>query len=329
MEIFLTFLIITYQRPAKVVRLLELFLDDRWSQLKHLQFEIVIADDHGEDATWETIEPVVNLLHDQGWQVRYVYREDNLRGDRNLYYGYTRDSAGKFVWFLCDDDLLNIAEAIQFIQTVHDTNPLIGICGFRQGLKGEYGNRLGSEVKLVKSFPEAVDYLIQFPKTTAYLLRRFTNTNLDDAFERWDRTLFSWIGISIYLLAINKENGVLIYPGIVAYADEDFGVLRYSYRVFGKLPQVTQDSIELAGVSFDQVRPKLINLATYDEVNQCVTGLYAHYSWRSHIKYTNDVLMEETRFLRKNWISIFKSRQRTLSFIKLALYFLGSHAISR
>lgn len=325
MEIFLTFLIITYRRPRKVARLLRLFLDESWQRLAHLKFEIVVADDHGDDKTYEIIAPIIRQLEDKGWRVKYVYRETNLRGDRNLYYGFTRDSSGQFVWFLCDDDLIDVERAIPYIETVRQINPLISVCGFVQGSADQYGNFLGGETRLVRHLPEAVNFLIKFPKTTAYLMRRCPELDLDQIFERWDHTLFSWIGVPIYLLAQREHEGVLIYPTVVARADDDFGLLRYSYRIFGRLAFVVEDSLKLSGMSFHEIRPSLVNLAEYDEIKLCIDGLYAHYSWRSDVGYTEAVLNQELVFMRKNWLAIFGSRKRIVSFGKFAAYFLGSY----
>jgi len=325
MEIFLTFLIITYRRPEKVARLLRLFLDDRWQHLNHLKFEIVIADDHGEDGTYEIISPIINQLEENGWRVKYIYRETNLRGDRNLYYGYTRDSSGKFVWFLCDDDVIDVGLAIPYIEMVRQVNPLVSICGFVQGSDNHSGNFFGGDARLVQDFPEAVNYLIKFPKTTAYLMRRCPGINLDHVFERWDHTLFSWIGIPICLLAQTKNEGVLIYPAVVACADDDYGLLQYSYRIFGKLAFVIEDSIKLSGKSFQKIRPSLVNLTDNDEIKLCLNGLQAHYSWRCPIGYTTDVLNQELIFIQKNWLAIFRSQLRMVSFMKFIIYFLGSY----
>jgi glycosyltransferase involved in cell wall biosynthesis len=325
METFLTFLILTYRRPEKAARLLRQFLDDRWLQLGLLDLEIVIADDHGEDETNEIITPVIRQLDKKGWRVRYVYRQSNMRGDRNLYYGYTRDSLGKFVWFLCDDDLIDVGEAIPYIKTVRQVNPLISMCGFVQGHGNQHGNFFGGEIRLIQDFSESVNYLIKFPKTTAYLMRRCPELNLDQIFERWDHTLFSWIGITIFLLAKKKHESVLIYPAVVARADNDYGLLRYSYRIFGKLNFVTQDSIEVAGKSFKKIKPSLVNLPDCDEMKLCLDGLHAHYSWRCDIEYTEDVLARELTFLRKNWLDIFRSKKCVVSFIKFILFFAGSY----
>jgi glycosyltransferase involved in cell wall biosynthesis len=316
MEIFLTFLIITYRRPEKVARLLNSFLDDRWQQVVDLKFEIVIADDHSEDKTGSLIQPIIQALQSKGWSVRYVYRNTNLRGDRNLYYGYTRDSKGKFVWFLCDDDVINIEEAISYLKVVYQTNPLISICGFTQGANNEISNDFGGEARLITDFTEAVDCLIKFPKTTAYLMRRTHGIDLDLIFPRWDNTLASWIGYSIYILCNKKEGSLLIYPSIVATADDDYSHLNYSFRVFRNFYIVTKDSIELSGKHFEEIRPNLKYLKGEDEIILNLTGLLAHYSRNNPIRYTRDVYKKELKFIKKNWYLIFFSKYRIVKILK-------------
>jgi glycosyltransferase involved in cell wall biosynthesis len=328
-NMFLTFLIITYRRPEKVKRLLNLFLDSQWDQVNRQDFEIVIADDHGEDNTHEVIKPILQKLENKGWRVKYIYRDANLRGDRNLYYGFTRDSSGEYVWFLCDDDLIDVQLAINYIETVQQLKPFVSMCGFTQGADDQLSNSFGDATRIISDFPEAVNYLIKFPKTTAYMMRRFPDINLDEIFERWDNTLFSWIGIPVYLLAQKKHNGVLVYPTVVAKADDDFGKLRYSYRTFAKLLPVVKDSIELANISFEDIAPKLTNLGKATEFDQCVYGLIAHYSWRSYITYTPEILKKELEFFREHWTSSFNSSLRIVYFIKLAIYVICSYIFKK
>jgi glycosyltransferase involved in cell wall biosynthesis len=321
---FLTFLIVTYRRPEKVSRLLNLFLDKQWGESGHHDFEIVIADDHGEDNTLDVIAPIIQKLKEQNWQIRYVYRDANLRGDRNLYYGYTRDAIGEYVWFLCDDDLIDVKMAITYLEAVRKYRPFVSICGFTQGPQNEIGNFFGDPIRVVDDYPEAINYLVKFPKTTAYLMRRMPAVNLDEIFERWDHTLFSWIGIPIYLLKENIHDGVLLYPPVVAYADEDFGRLRYSFRIFSKLFSVVKDSVELAGISFSDIAPQLINLNETNEFDRCVQGLLSHYSRRSYIEYSPEVLQAELAFYKKNFLTSLTSFNRCINFTRLIVYFISN-----
>lgn len=152
--------------------------------------------------------------------------------------------------------------------------------------------------------------------STVYLLRRCPEVNLDPIFQRWDNTLYSWIGISIYLLAIKKNEGVLIYPQIVATADDGYSLLPYSLRVFGNLYIVTKDSIELSGKCFEEISPGLKNLKCEDEIILNLTGLLSHFSRKTSLRYTPDVYKKELAFFKKNWPLVFYSRRRLIRILK-------------
>lgn len=323
--LFLTFLIVTYRRPAKLCRLLNQFLDDRWTEVMHLGLEIVVADDHSEDTSREESRMVIDALRAKGWTVSYRYRERNLRGDRNLYYGYSRDSQGAFVWFLCDDDQLVVNEAVRLVAELCERQPLMCICGFAQGDLTVAANRLGNEVRVVHDFPEAVSYLGQYPKTSAYILRRLPTKDLDRLFDDWDGSLYSWIGISIYLFGKNSEGGLMLYPAITATADEEYGALRYSYRVFGRLYQVVKEGVEATGARYDDVaraiveQPHFMDKNYQDEVLMCILGLRAHYNWRSAVTYCESTRREEIRFLRGNLVRACLVPGKLYALVKLVL----------
>lgn len=328
-EVFITFLILTYRRPQKLARLLEIFVDERWHSIRNLNCEIVIVDDHGEDYSREYTAPIVENLASLGWDIRYIYRSNNVRGDRNLYYGYTQDAKGEYAWFLCDDDLLDVQLAIDYINTVYATKPLASICGFTQGHNGQYGNRLGIESKLICDFAEAIDYLIKFPKTTAYLLKRSSEDNMDMLIDRWDNTMYSWIGITIFLLAKSQNQSLLIYPYPVARADDDYGVLRYSFRTFGNLYFVVRDSVELSGRNFGGLKTQLKNLVEQDQICLCINGLAAHYNHKNEVKYIDNVVIAEQSYLKANWANIVRKPIRVYYLLKLIVHYIKSYALNR
>ena len=317
---FLSFLILTYRRPTKLRRLLEVFLNEEFSNSKKAEMEIIIVDDHGEDDTHDIISPVMGLLSDSGWSVKYIYRSQNLRGDRNLYEGYTKDCKGDYVWFLCDDDLIKPEIAIEFIAEIKSKQPVLALCGFQQGLDNQIKNNLGENIRCISNFNEVVYWMTKFPKTSAYVYRT-CNLNLNPLIERWDRTLHSWVGIGIYIQ--QKIGGqLLLYPEITAEADSEYLNLQYSYRIFGKLAGVVQDCCRLLGLSFDEVQKNNSALSDCDELTLCLQGLSAHYSYRSLARYNGNVLAEEKIYLRKNIKFLLRTRQRSVATAKLVIFYL-------
>lgn len=321
-DIFLTFLIITYKRPNKVYRLLEQFLDEEWLAIFDLKLEIVIADDHSNDHTASILEPIITKLRNFGWTVHYIYRESNLKGDLNLYTGLVYDSKGEYSWLLCDDDSLIVPEAIKFVKTIIDYKPLVAICGFRQGNSIKYTNNLGDIIKVSESFKDSVEMISHFPKTSTYVYKRELEYLKFEHFDRWNGTLLAWIGLGIYMVGKNNGIGVLLYPNITAYADDDYGLLRYGYRVFRNVGIVVRDSINLAGYNLNILSENSSFLKDDDELALNILGLQAHYSLKSDIKYIDKILKEEIRFLMKNFIKIFLKRKRIILGLKLCFVLL-------
>ena len=322
--IFLTFLIITYRRPKKAERLLRCFLDERWEGMQYLGLEIVIADDHSCDNTKDVLAPIVAALIDQGWEIKYVCRSTNLRGDRNLYWGYTRDSQGDYVWFLCDDDVIDTANAVPFIQSIALNRPVAALCGFLQGNRHQFGNFLGGRPRIISDFWESINFLAKYPKTTAYALKRIPSLDLDSLFNRWDGTLFSWIGIAILLRGKFCDGPLLVYPPICATADEDYGELRYSFRVFLHLESVVRDALVLCGEKPTEIRLNIPWLKEKDEIELCLQGLQSHYSCRSEILYERAVLEKELQFLKANLAKSFLTKNRFLTLLKLLIFYFYS-----
>lgn len=322
-EIFLTFLIITYRRPEKLNRLLKIFLDKKWMVLNLKNIEIVIVDDHGEDNSIELTKDTITELEASGWSIRYIYRPYNLRGDRNLYQGYAEDSSGEYVWFVCDDDLLLIDSAIQFIDEVELRRPTIAICGFQQGISNEITNDLGSETRVIIDFNEAVYWLIKFPKTTAYLYKKEYLCDFDKLLKKWDLTLFSWVGLAIILFKTKGEK-LLLFPEITAEADNEYLNLQYSYRIFGRLYEVVSDCYELFGLSMNDLKIISSKFQATDEIILCLYGLSAHYSCRSLTCYSSKVLLEEQAFLLKNLGRILVKQSRLKAMFRFTLVFVIS-----
>jgi glycosyltransferase involved in cell wall biosynthesis len=316
-NVFISFLIITYKRPAKVKRLLNQFLDSAWEEIYSFNLEIIIADDNSSDETASTIEPTIQKLRKSGWSIKYVNRETNLRGDLNLYWGIVNDSNGEYSWLLCDDDCLDIKESINFIKAIFNHRPIVAICGFKQGNLIKYTNSLGEKLAINFDFEESVKLISHYPKTSTYVFKRKLEDLNYQHFKRWDGTLFAWIGLGIYMAGRNIKDGVLAYPKITVFADEDYGTLRYSYRVFRNLSFVIQDSIQLVGYNINSFQNNSSLLIQEDEFALNILGLQAHYSLKTDIKYNDSILQEEQLYFKQNFIKIFLNKKRFVLFLKL------------
>jgi len=284
--------------------------------------EIVVADDHGMDDTGSVVAPILNQLTEQGWDAKYIYREKNLRGDANLYKGYTRDARGQYVWFFCDDDMIDVSEAIAFILKTAEVRPTVALCGFRQGHRGEISNELGDRVRVVTDLGESVHYCAKFSKTSAYLVKRVASPALDALASQWDGSLYVWIGLCVYLTAMSADSKVLLFPHVVAMADGDFGLLRYSHRVLIKKVDVVCASIRLAQGPGELIEKIEKNRLYNDEIVMCLGGLTAHYYPKSPIIYVEKILDQEWKFARQNILRFPAKPRRLIGGVKLIVAML-------
>lgn len=305
-------LVLTYRRPEKLKRLLMQFESPEMLSVRNCIKEIVVADDCSQDETGAVIAPILEDLVRSGYEARYVCRECNIRGDMNLYQGYRNECTAEYVWTLCDDDVLIPMEAAGFVQEVLNYLPAVAICQFAQGKGDRYGTKFtGSSRRIVD--PEiAIEMIARFPKTSAYILKRDLIPQFDQAISGWNGTLFSWIGMSIMLFGRNPDQGLFIYTPLTMLADEGFGSLRYSYRVFQKLGKVVDDAIDKSSCYFGAQLPKL-RRTSRSEISWCLRGLFSHFNPLAPVRYDDGIVSSELKFLTKKMSAIIKKWFKNLA----------------
>ena len=295
-----SFVIITYNRKEKLLRLLNQFLDPRWEPIRRLGVQIIVADDHGTDNSYAHVQGTVQRLTELGFLMSYHYRETNLRGDKNLHRGYHEEALGEYAWLFCDDDQFDLDLAPGFISAVLAEQPAVALCGFGQGIDNAYGSHL-------EEFPTgkivdpdtAIRALVNFPKTSAYIFRRDSTVTGQAVLENWGTTLFQWIGAAILLFAKHPSRGVYIDPRIIAFADEDFGHLRYSYRVFAPYADVVREALDHASLGhlWSSVRTRYFP-RVLDPLTLAIAGLSSHY--QGIRTYEEALKKREWRYLWQN-----------------------------
>lgn len=305
-------LVLTYRRPEKLKRLLAQFTSPEMQGVSDCIKEIIVADDCGNDATGEVIAPILAELVHLGYGARYVCRERNLRGDMNLYRGYRDDCSAEYVWILCDDDVLIPKESAGFIRAVVNLLPAVAICQFAQGESHKYGTKFCGESRRILDAEVAIEMISRFPKTSAYILKKDLIPVFDQEIDNWNGTLFSWIGMSIMLFAQYPTQGLYIHTPLTILGDEEYGSLRYSYRVFQHLTKVVEDAIEKSNFKFGTQLPK-IGRGSRSEVSWCLRGLFSHFNPLSPVRYEEGIVASELKFLIKKMLARMKSSFKSLA----------------
>lgn len=317
---FLSIVIITYKRPNKLLNLLECFKDPNWKTVRDLNAEIIICDDFSNDDTAEVCQSIIENLLRLGWNIRYIAREINVRNDENLYLGYEKDAKGEYCWTLCDDDIVISEPAIRFILELHSTKPIVAICGFEQGIKRKINNlNLGNQTTIYDDFRQSFFAVINFPKTSSYIMRRSVIKDLDQFFySKLNFTLYAWIAISILLINQVKNNRLLYFAEICTRGDQDYGALdNYSYRVFANLDLVIKYALEELNIKSDIF---IFNPRSEDDL--LIEGLKSHYSYRSEIFYKDPVLKIEINFFKKRLAALLLNIRNYNNLLKLLFYWI-------
>ena len=298
-------LILTYRRPEKIKRLLDQFLDANILESSNIIHEIVIADDCSKDDTYSAINPTIKELESKGYSVKYISRDNNLRGDMNLYNGYRNDCCGDYVWILCDDDVLVTSPVKYFLEAIVKLNPAVAICQFAQGKDNQYGTNFEGDSRVISDNDTAIHFITKFTKTSAYVLKRDLLDIFDNEIKKYDGTLFSWIGMSILLYAKNKVQGLYIHTPLTVKGDDDYGYLRYSLRVFKKLSYVINDASSKAMELYkEEFRVQLTRERS--DIEWCIRGLILHYSPHSDIRYEPEIIKNEFVYIKNSLRNLFR-----------------------
>lgn len=316
-KVFLSIILATYKRPEKIMRLLKIFKDKRWNVLFDYGIEIIICDDSSNDGTEEIIKRIIPDLKKAGWKVRYICRKRNLKNDENIYLGYSKDANGDYAWLLCDDDIVLIDESIDFINNIYNKKPTIAICGFKQGIDNMVSNTgISQNNSLFTNFDESLSAILHFTKTSAYVMKVHRDESIDNFFySHLNGTLYSWIGICIIIINLDLKQGLYFHRNICVTGDDDYGGLRYSFRVFKNLSKVKNQTLKFIGKKANYTKED-------DELMLCIKGIKCHYSFASEPYYVKKILTQEISYLKKNIFLIFLSLSKFFEFLKLLYYLL-------
>ena len=317
---FLSIVIVTYKRPNKLLNLLNCFEDSNWKTVRDLKAEIIICDDFSNDDTAEVCHSIIEKLLTLGWNIRYITRDINVRNDENLFLGYEKDANGEYCWTLCDDDIVIVEPAIRFILELHSTRPMVAICGFEQGIKHKVHNlNLANQTTLYDDFRQSFLSVINFPKTSSYIMRRSVIKNLDQFFySKLNFTLYSWIAICILLIDKVKNNRLLFFAEICTKGDQHYGALdNYSYRVFANLDLVIKYALEEL-----HIKPDIYNFNPKSEDDLLIEGLMSHYSYKSEIFYKDPILKIEINLFKKRLSALLLNVRFYKKLLKLLFYWV-------
>ncbi len=214
----LTIAIPTYNRSSKLIRLLEILLDE--INLNNLpEVKIIISDNCSTDDT----ETKVNNYLIKNSNIKYFRQKSNLGFDNNILFLYNKCNS-EYIWFFSDDDYPFVGS----LKRVHDgllnNKPDIILFSFMQppGSKKRQFN-FSEKIKVINDSAEIITNVLAMPKLTIYVLKKtlFNETlnkiHISSIGEGW---MFLMLALSVLESSINSK--VAIFSDQLATSDDDF-----------------------------------------------------------------------------------------------------------
>ena len=141
-EIFLSIAIPTFNRDVKLKNQLD-SIDDCLSKSKYSKrIELLVSDNCSSDNTNQILSSFKEIKKPYKFTVNK--NKQNLGGDRNCAL-IVQKASGRFVWILCDDDILDPC-AINYVFKELSENKEVGFCfiNYFHGIKKNYHHSLRS-----------------------------------------------------------------------------------------------------------------------------------------------------------------------------------------
>lgn len=126
-EPLLTIAIPTFNRPENLKRILEILISEPFDK-----FKVLISDD-------STTDSVQNLVVDYQKKMRNLFYDRNITNlgfNLNVAKLY-KNSQTRYIWFLCDDDLINKGAVIDIVLSLEKYQPSVAI--FNCNWQDSYG----------------------------------------------------------------------------------------------------------------------------------------------------------------------------------------------
>ena len=222
MDKLLTIAIPTYNRAAKLKRLLAVLQDEIVTSCLQEQIDVLISDNASIDDT----SSIAYEFTDSNFSLEYYRQPENLGFDGNLRFLYTQ-SRTKFVWFLADDDIPLPGSLSRIVRTLEENQLDILLFGFLQPSdRRDRVFNFPQPLHIVDNPAEAIELVLRYGKVSIYVLRKVVFsaselTVLDEFFG--DEFYFLSLAFSVLETSPDLSLGIISEP--LAKCDEDWMIL--------------------------------------------------------------------------------------------------------
>ena len=218
----------TYKRNNKVLRFLGQFKDG-FEEFKDF-FRIHIVDDDPNSTLSELIDKNYSI------DVKYHKNDINLGQGPNAISHLKKNIDYEYIWIPGDDDLIVKDQFLEVLGALRDIKPTAAVLEFRQGKNLQAGTFFGGNPRCEKNLDKTIELLNRFGKCTSSVFRNPGEEFLEFLCEEMKYSMYQDKAMGLYSILQSYPNqNVYVHPVLTATGDQEFGLLRYSTRVFANL----------------------------------------------------------------------------------------------
>lgn len=232
----LTFAIPTFNRAAKVLRLLKQLDAELGAPGLSGVVDVLVSDNCSEDNT----EALVTAFKPKTYSLKYVRQPRNLGFDGNIAFLYDNASSD-YVWFFSDDDVLLPGAPGRVYEVLKKAKPDVLLFSFRQPPDSPHRTFKAAEpFEEIRAPREIIPLVGVCPKISIYVLRKTPFSAAQSAeLTAFLGNGFYHIDLAYSILADSPSPKLCVIPDQLAACDAEFlkgvfdpGIILESYKLY-------------------------------------------------------------------------------------------------
>ena len=285
-----TILITTYNRPEKIKRHLMSFESICWDGLIDCKPTIIIADDLPGGGLRGLCEEYQGKL--KSFNLMYLERKKRLGQGFNLFYAIKTNIKSGYVWCVGDDDILFPEQAVDFINNINKNTPDVAVCEFRQGDNYQDGTFFSGKTRIINDVGVGLELVARFGKLTSVVFKTPDNKMIQLVENNFLGCMYEDRPFAVFSYLCSSEKKLYLKTELTAVGDSDYGLLRYSQRVFVNLNECMNLAIKYCS-DYKGVMYPTLDTNSHDEFRWWINALYATIKKGSKVRYTKSRFIKE------------------------------------
>lgn len=215
----LTVAIPTYNRAAKVKRLLNMINDEILTSQLQDRVAVIVSDNASTDTTPAAVSGFLN----SNINIKYYRQPENLGFDGNIKFLYTKAETS-YVWFMADDDLPLKSAIAKVVKTLEMYNPDVLLFSFIQP-PGSAVKQFDypEPVRLVSAPISVIEHVLRYTKISIFVTRKISfNSSQWQALDENLGDGWYYISLAFSVIEASPKLQLAIISEPLATCDEDY-----------------------------------------------------------------------------------------------------------